>query len=362
VKRRLVIPSRRARPTAALAAAGLLAIATLVAAAATPRAVSYAMRTMGTYAQAIVVTDDSAASLPDARAAHAALARVDSLMSNWTTTSEVARLNRLAAGETTLVQPEVARVLEAALRIWRESDGAYDVTVEPLVRLWGFLGGPKRVPAQAEIAAALRQVGGDRIRFDARSRALRFAAPGVRVDLGGIAKGYAVDVASESLAARGVAHALVDLSGNMKALGHPPGASHWRIGVRDPRDRLPYLGTLQLMSGEAISTSGKYEQFVAANGRTYGHILDPRTGWPVEGLLSVTIVATTALEVDGWDTPLFVMGLERARQIASARGDFAAILVAPGVGGPDTVWVERALEPRFALDPRARSMAVVRSF
>ena len=316
---------------------------------------------MGTYARITIVTSDSTAAAPQALIAHAALHRIDSLMTNWTTTSEVARLNREAATSPTIVDPEVARVLEASMRIGRESRGAFDITVEPLVRAWGFLGGPRRVPSQAELDSAMRHVGGRHLHYDAPSRTLRFDDPGVKIDLGGIAKGYAVDVAADSLVAHGVEDALVDLSGNMVALGHPAGVDAWRIGIRDPRDRMPFLGRVRLR-GQAISTSGQYEQFVAADGKTYGHIMDPRTGRPAEGLISVTVVAPTAMEADGWDTPLFVLGSSQARHVARQLDQVAAVLVQPGLGGVDTVWVEEVLRDRFTLEPAARARCRVRYF
>ncbi len=325
------------------------------------RSVSYAMQTMGTRASVIIVTSDSSRSAPHARAAQAALARVDSLMSNWTATSEVARLNRQGYPGPTPVHPEVAAVLDASIRIWRESEGAFDVTVEPLVRLWGFLGGPRRVPTEPEARAAFRLVGTGMLDFDPSARSLRFERDGVRIDLGGIAKGYAVDVAAESLKVRGVTDALVDLSGNMLASGSPPGADRWRIGIRDPRDRVPYFARL-LLTGEAVATSGKYEQFVAADGKTYGHILDPRSGRPAEGLISVTVVAPSAMLADAWGTALFVLGPERAKRKALERGDLAAVLVQPGAAGVDTVWVERSLKERFALEATARQLFRVEFF
>jgi thiamine biosynthesis lipoprotein len=316
---------------------------------------------MGTYGRVSLVTADSAAAASDAGCALAVLRRVDSLMSNWTTTSEVARLNREAAQRATRVHPEVGTVLAASLRLWRESDGAYDITVEPLVRAWGFLGGPRRVPSEAEIRAALARVGAQRVRYRAEDGTLRFDSAGVRIDLGGIAKGYAVDVAAESLRAHGVRDALVDLSGNMVAIGHAAGAEGWRIGIRDPRDRVPYIARLTLRD-EAISTSGQYEQFVAVDGRTYGHIMDPRTGRPAEGLISVTVVSPSAMECDGWDTPLFVLGPEAARRKARALPDLSAIMVQPGAGGVDTLWVEETLRGRVVLEPAAQTFIHVRYF
>lgn len=325
------------------------------------RTVTWPARTMGTYVHVAIVTPDSAAHATDARAALAVFFRVDSLMSNWTTTSEVARVNRDAASGATPVQSEVAGVIQRSLDVWRESDHTFDITVEPLIRAWGFLGGKPHVPEPEVAAEAYRHVGATKLEFDPAARTLHFKEPGVRIDLGGIAKGYAVDVAAETLKARGVTDALVDLTGNMMALGHPAGADGWRIGIRDPRDRMPYFARLTLRD-EGISTSGKYEQFVAANGTTYGHIMDPRTGRPAQGLISVTLVANSAYTTDAWDTPLFVLGLADAKRKAKERNDIAAVLVEPGADGVDTVWVEEPLRDRFVLEPAARAFFRVKSF
>ena len=245
---------------------------------------------MGTYGRVTLVTDDSAAAWGVAAIALAELRRVDSLMSNWTTTSEVARLNREAGTKETRVHPEVGRVLQAALALWKESGGAYDITVEPLVRAWGFLGGPRRVPSEAEIQAALAHVGAQRVHFAPETGMLRFDDPATRIDLGGIAKGLRGGCrCQEPGRARGAERPRGPLGQHVRD-GSPPGASGWRIGIRDPRDRIPFLARLTL-HGEGISTSGQYEQFVAVNGRTYGHIMDPRTGWPVQGLIAVTVVS-----------------------------------------------------------------------
>jgi thiamine biosynthesis lipoprotein len=148
----------------------------------------------------------------------------------------------------------------------------------------------------------------------------------------------------------------------MVALGRPPaGADGWRIGIRDPRDRVPYVAKLAL-SGQAISTSGQYEQFVARDGRTYGHIMDPRTGRPASGLISVTVVSPNAMECDAWDTPLFVMGPIEARRKARALSHLDAVLIQPGAGNVDTMWVESTLQDRLILDPAAKAFIHVRYF
>jgi thiamine biosynthesis lipoprotein len=352
--------SRTIRRLACATVAAWLALAR-AADSGEPRVVSYPGRTMGTYSNVTLVTGDSAASAEVARLAHATFAREDSLMSNWTTTSEVARINREAYGQTVRVEPEVAGVIAYSLEVWRASQHAFDITVEPLIRAWGFLGGKPHVPSDAEIASAFRRVGANHVRFDPRARTIRFDRAGVQIDLGGIAKGYAVHAVAESIRAHGIRDALVDLSGNMDAIGHPPGAPYWRIGIRDPRDRMPFFAHLDL-SDQGVSTSADYEQFVSANGKRYGHIMDPRTGRPAEGLLAVTVVAKNGYVTDAWDTPLFALGAAAARRVAKAREDIAAVIVEPGAEGVDTVWVERSLRRRFQLQPEAEKLFRVVEF
>lgn len=324
--------------------------------------VTYRTRSMGTTARIVLVTPDSVKSFPDAAAVRATFQRVDSLMSNWTETSEVARINRTAGRQSTTVHPEVAHVVEASIRYWKDSTGAFDITVEPLVRLWGFLGGKPHVPPDSAARIAFRTVGSQHLIFDPAARTIRFDVEGVKIDLGGIAKGYAADAAADSLKARGVVDALVDMSGNMRALGHPVGSEAWRIGIRDPRDRVPYFARLNLFSGEGIATSGQYEQFVAANGRTYGHIMDPRVGRPAEGLIGVTAICPNAMHADAWGKALFVLGPVDGKRMALARPEVSAVLIQPGRGGRDTVWVEKALADRFVLEPKADSLFHVEIF
>lgn len=340
--------------------AGVLVATTTLAHAASPRPVVFRTQTMGTWATLSIVTEDSAAVADLAYRSLLVLHRVDSLMSNWTQTSDVARINRDAARADVGVHAEVVTVIDFAQRVTRESDGAMDITVEPLVRLWGFLGGTRRVPSQAEIDAALKSVGPDQIRFDAGRKTIRFANPNTKIDLGGIAKGYGVDRVAEGLRRAGATNALIDLSGNMVALGDAAGKQGWTVGIRDPSGERPHLGTIRLRD-QAISTSGNYEQFVDADGRRYGHIIDPRTGWPAEGLVSVTVVASTAMMCDAWDTGLFVLGSTQARALAKALDEIAVVVVEPS-GDGYIVWVEESLRSRFQVESATKGKITVRFF
>ncbi|MFN8548076.1 MAG: FAD:protein FMN transferase [Candidatus Eisenbacteria bacterium] len=363
----------------ALASAALLLALLAVGVSPTPRPIRYPCRTMGARAAITLVTADSTRSDSLARAAQRSFFHVDSLMSNWTETSEVARINRELSEAPRAIDPEVASVVRLALEVGQATDGAYDITVEPLVRLWGFIGGTPHVPRKEDLDLARAQVDYRRLVLDGVPGRLTLAVrprlepglerfgrstPVTRIDLGGIAKGYAVDLAAGTLRKAGVEDALVDVTGNMFALGHPPDRNAWRVGLRDPRDRTPMLGEV-LLSDRGISTSGQYEQFVAENGKQYGHILDPRSGWPVRGTLSVTVVSSSAMTSDAWDTALFVLGPHRARELAKAHDEWEAIVVTPARDGeqaPDTVWVESNARARFDLSPAARSFVVVRVY
>ncbi len=316
---------------------------------------------MGTWASLTIVASDSTAVAGIAHRSLRALHRVDSLMSNWSATSEVTRLNRDAARTETRVHPDVARVIDMACIVARESDGAFDITVEPLVRLWGFLGGSPRVPSQAEIDRVLGGVGVEMVRFDAATATIRFARDDVRIDLGGIAKGYGVDQVADILRAENVENALIDLSGNMIGLGDAPGHPGWNIGIRDPSGVHPMLGKI-VLHDDAVATSGDYEQFVDRDGTRYGHILDPRTGWSARGLTSVTVVATSATLADAWSTALFVLGPVAARETARARGDLAAVLVEPNANGTTVIWVEEELRTRFSAEATLPRTFEVRYF
>jgi len=316
---------------------------------------------MGTWATLTIVTADSAAVADLAYKSLVALHHVDSLMSNWTKTSEVARINREALTGPVTVHPEVAGVLTFAHQVARESDGAFDITVEPLVRLWGFLQGTPHVPEAAEIEATMERVGMNKMSFDSEAGVIRFAREGVRIDFGGIAKGYGVDRVADLLRASKTKNALIDLSGNMVALGDAITHDGWTVGIRDPSGKHSHVARLHLFD-EAVATSGDYEQFVDMNGKRYGHILDPRTGYSARGLSSVTVVSSDAMTADAWATALFVLGPEKARRLATERDDLSVILIEPGENGAATMWVEESLRSRFQLIDAVSTTITVRYF
>ncbi len=238
--------------------------------------------------------------------------RIDRLMSHYRRDSPLSRLNREAADGPVAVEPELLDFLAECLRWSRESDGAFDVTVGPLMKAWGFFRDEGRVPGEEELTRTLEVVGYRHVVLDREAGTVRFDRPGVELDLGGIGKGYAVDRVVELLRRRGVASALVNLGGSsVYGLGAPPGRKAWEIGIQDPSGAGKTTLTVRLRD-RALSVSGGYERFFEKDGVTYSHIMDPRTGRPVQGVLSVAVLTDTATAGDALDDIAFVQGVDRA--------------------------------------------------
>lgn len=271
---------------------------------------------MGTIAT-VSVPAVAAAALPAHRAEVACrFAEIEASLSAFRPESDLGRLNAAAGGEPLAVGSETLAVLAAALRAATASGGAFDPTVGPLMAAWGFRGTNQidAPPMVAVLAEAHSRVGWTNVLVLGHTASLRRA--GMRLDLGGIAKGYAVDEAWNRLRAAGVTDFTVNLGGNLRCGGQAaPDRTGWRVGVRNPFDTSQVLGVLILQDGEAVATSGNYERFVTLAGRRYAHIIDPRSGRPVEGLAGVTVLATTALDADALSTALFVLGPQAGRQL-----------------------------------------------
>jgi thiamine biosynthesis lipoprotein len=259
--------------------------------------------------------------------------RLDRLLSHYRSDSPLSRLNREAANGPVVIEPELLDFLAVCLRWSRESDGAFDVTVGPLMKTWGFFRDEGRLPQEREIQSALARVGYQHVVLDREHGTVRFDRLGVELDLGGIGKGYAVDRVVELLRRRGVASALVNLGGSsVYGLGAPPGAEAWEVGIQDPTDRGKAALTVRLRD-RALSVSGGYARFFEKDGVTYSHIMDPRTGRPVSGVLSVAVLSASATDGDALDNVFFVQGLATARAARKRRPSTEALFFLPRPGG-----------------------------
>jgi thiamine biosynthesis lipoprotein len=255
--------------------------------------------------------------------------RIDAQMSNYKPESELSQINREAAQRAVIVEPRFFRLLQDTLQLSRETDGAFDPTVGPLMKHWGFFRGHGRLPSKAEIAEVLKRVGYRHVKLDAEHRTIRFDESGIELDLGGNAKGYAVDRGVDILRSSGITSALVSSgTSSIYALGAPPGAKGWKVTIRDPYDARKAGDTI-LLRNFSVSTSGSYEKFFKIGGKTYCHIVDPHTGWPVENMLCTVAIAATGSATDGLSTALFVMGPEASRKYLASHPDIAAIFYQP---------------------------------
>ena len=255
--------------------------------------------------------------------------RLDEQMSNYKPESELSVINREAASHPVVVEPGLFHLLEISVHRSEETGGAFDVTVGPLMKSWGFFRGRGRFPTQAEISEVLKRVGYQHLKLDAERRTIRFDEAGVEIDLGGIAKGYAVDRAVEVLRSNGITSALVSSgTSSIYALGSPPGAHGWKITMRDPYDPHKPADVFHLQN-YSLSTSGSYERFFNIGGRSYCHIMNPHTGWPVQGVLSSAVLAATGTDTDGRSAGCFVMGVDGTRKYLAAHPNLAVIFYLP---------------------------------
>jgi len=251
--------------------------------------------------------------------------RIDDLMNVYSEDSEISRINASAGKSAVAVSADTLKVINQSLKFAHLTDGALDITVAPLINLWGFDGGSNRVPSDDELRETLPLVDYTKILVD-EDRSTVMLPKGMRIDVSGIAKGYAVDRAIQMLKDSGIRNALVNAGGDIYALGSRSGEKSWRIGIRHPRDNADLLGVLELKD-KAVATSGDYENFFEADGKRYCHIIDTRTGRPVEGIMSVTIVANSAAEADALATAVFPMGADDGMKLIESLAGVDGIIM-----------------------------------
>jgi FAD:protein FMN transferase len=238
--------------------------------------------------------------------------RLDSLLSNYKPESEWSKVNREAASHPVEISEELFALLASSVNYSRQSEGAFDISVGPLLKAWGFFGGTGHLPAPAELAAARERVGYRGIVLNRRRSTVYFSRAGMNLDPGGIGKGYAVDRMTEVLRKQGVSAALISAAGSsIYCLGAPPHEAGWRIEIKDPRNEFRRAAEVTLRN-QSLSTSGTAEKFFVAEGKTWSHIMDPRTGYPAQGVLSVSVIAPRTVDSEVWAKPYFIQGRQWA--------------------------------------------------
>ncbi|MDX1981422.1 MAG: FAD:protein FMN transferase [Bryobacteraceae bacterium] len=263
---------------------------------------------MGSVYTVVAYGEDRAKMIAAVDQAFEEVRRLDRMLSNYRRDSELSRLNRDAASGPVHVSEELFQLLDRCQSYSQASEGAFDITVGPLMKIWGFYKGSGRLPHRAEIRGVFGRIGYRNLELDPKARTVRFRKAGMELDPGGIGKGYAVDRMVEILKEDGIGSALISAgSSSIYALGSPPNEDGWPVSIRHPRDLRKGVEEVRLRD-QSMSTSGTTEKFFRAEGRLYSHIMDPRTGYPAQGVLSVSVIAPKTLDSEAWTKPFFVNG------------------------------------------------------
>lgn len=265
---------------------------------------------MGVDARIIAYAPDEATAEKACAAAFARIAELDSIMSDYRKDSELNRLCARAGGPPVQVSADLLTVFIRAQEVSRLTGGAFDITAAPVIQLWRTARRTAQLPTQAEIEAARRLVGYRNLTYDKPTRFVRLRLPGMKLDLGGIAKGYACDEAQKVLRAHGVTSALVEMGGDIVVSDAPPGAQGWKIMVTEAGG-----GEIRTFKNCAVSTSGDTEQFVIIGGKRYSHVVDPRTGWAITNRVQATVVAKDGLTSDPVSKIFALTGTRAARRV-----------------------------------------------
>ncbi|MFI5457350.1 MAG: FAD:protein FMN transferase [Isosphaerales bacterium] len=261
------------------------------------------------------------------RAAYNRIAALDAILSDYDPQSELSRLSQSAGGPPVRVSVDLFDVLERSRRMYERSEGAFDVTIAPVGRLWRRARRDRKLPDQGRLAQARLLVGSDKMVLDRTARTVQFKKTGMKLDVGGIAKGYASQAAIEVLAAAGIHRALVGGAGDIVAGDPPPDARGWTIAIAPVEPAKPGSTPFLLLANAAVSTSGDAERFVVIDGHRYSHIINPATGLGVEDRASVTVIAADGATADALETTVYLLGPERGLKLVDETPGAAAIFV-----------------------------------
>jgi FAD:protein FMN transferase len=271
----------------------------------------------------ITLASEDAAWLPAAREALDEIDRLEETLSVFRPTSLISRINRAAAETPVEADPATLDLLERCVELHRATAGAFDITSTPLSRCWGFLFREGCLPSPDAIDEARRSVGCDAVRIDRHAGTVCFDRPGIEVNLNAIGKGYALDRVASRMRRRGVARALLS-AGRSSLLAIGSGRIGWDVEIVSPRRSAP-LATVRLRDA-ALGTSGAGEQFIVVNGTRYGHVIDPRTGWPASGVLSASVIAPSAAAADALSTAFLIGGAGLAERYCAAHPGVVAVI------------------------------------
>jgi thiamine biosynthesis lipoprotein len=311
-------------------------------------------RVMGSLAEIQVYHADGVSAARAISAALDEMQRVDGLLSNYRPDSELSRMNEAAPKAPFRTSPELYDFVTRSRAYFEETLGAFDPTIGPVVRAWGFFTPRPARPSAAAAAAARARSGFDKVRLDDRSRSVSYAVEGLEFDPGGIGKGYAADRAVRVLQQSGITSALVSAGGStLFGLGHPPERDGWKVAVRDPSSPATSLRFVTLRDN-AVSTSGTSEKFVVVEGHRYGHIIDPRSGEPAEGMCQVSVVSPSATDSDALTKAAFILPRGTLTRLFARREGVHVLRVEGLCASRGEVWETPWSAGVFARDPGVR--------
>ena len=269
---------------------------------------------------------------------------IESVLSLHLSQSEIAAINENAGVQPVEVSQPTSDLLQRAKELSEQSDGAFDITIAPVVELWGITSDHPHVPTDEELAQAMALMGLEDLVLDEEACTAYLTRPGMAIDLGGIAKGWTADQLREYARELGAERGYVSLGGNLMIIGERPDGDPFKFGLRDPQgDASTYLGTVTLEDGCTMATTGGYERYFEEDGIRYHHVLDPRTGYPADSdLLSVAVISKDGTLADYLSTTLFVQGLEAAKAAAGSE-DYALVMV----DQENNVWISGSLRGNF---------------
>ncbi|MBM4330577.1 MAG: FAD:protein FMN transferase [Deltaproteobacteria bacterium] len=279
---------------------------------------------MGTSVEIVVSLADSKKAEEAWEAAFGEIQGIDFLMSNYREDSEVSRINRNAGKKETLVSPETLRVIERALEFSSLSGGAFDISIASVFRLWNFREG--KLPDEKSLMGKLPKVDYRRIKVDRARSSVYLQEQGMEIDLGAIAKGYAVDRASAILQEKGIENFIVNAGGDLKVNGSKEEGVAWTVGIQHPRLPSTMIAKLSLRQ-TAVATSGDYQKFFIKGGERYHHLLNPSTGTPARESQSVTVMAPSAMDADALATAIFILGPEKGLSLIERLPNVHTIIV-----------------------------------
>ncbi|PIB38967.1 thiamine biosynthesis protein ApbE [Maribacter sp. 4G9] len=267
------------------------------------------LKLMGSRFDLTVVANDSATANSYMDLAVDEITRIEKLISSWDPNSRTSEINKNAGIKPVKVESELYELIKRAIGISKLTDGAFDISYASMDRIWKFDGSMKTMPSEEEIKSSVAKVGFQNIVLDPVAQTVFLKLPGMKIGFGAIGKGYAADKAKQLLMDRGVPAGIINASGDMNTWGKQPDGESWKVAITNPMNKNKVFALLPITDG-AVVTSGDYERYVTFNGKRYAHIIDPRTGYPSTGIISVTVFAPKAELADALATSVFVMGKE----------------------------------------------------